>query len=71
MLLLFRKTREEIVIGRDQGIRLIVVDIGRNKVRLGIEAPRDIPVHRREVQEAIDQALNQTTGQGHDQRKAG
>jgi carbon storage regulator len=51
MLVLSRKKSETIVIG--ENIIVTVVDIRGDKVRLGIEAPRDIPVHRREVHEAI------------------
>ena len=57
MLGLTRKRDERIMIG-DQ-ISLLVVDIRGDKVRLGIEAPSDITVHRQEVYEAIqrEQAL--------------
>ena len=57
MLVLTRKRDERIMIG-DQ-ISLLVVDIRGDKVRLGIEAPSDITVHRQEVYEAIqrEQAL--------------
>ena len=51
MLVLSRHRDESIIIGDD--IVLTVVDIRGDKVRLGIEAPQDIPVHRREVYEAI------------------
>ena len=52
MLVLSRKKGEEIVIG--DAIFMTIVDIRGDKVRVGIEAPREIPVHRREVKEAID-----------------
>jgi carbon storage regulator len=39
---------EEIIIGEGE-IRVTVIEIRGNKVRLGIQAPRDIPVHRKEV----------------------
>lgn len=51
MLVLSRKKTESIVIGDD--ITVVIVDIRGDKVRLGIEAPKDVPVHRREVYEAI------------------
>ena len=51
MLVLSRKKDEKIVIG-DQ-ITLMVIDIRGDKVRLGIEAPKDVAVHRQEVYEAI------------------
>ena len=51
MLVLSRKKNESIVINDD--IVITIVEIRGDKVRLGIEAPRDIPVHRREVLDAI------------------
>ena len=51
MLVLSRKKNESIMI--DDDISLVVVEIRGDKVRLGIEAPKDIPVHRREVFDAI------------------
>ena len=51
MLVLSRHRDETIMIGDD--IELTVVDIRGDKVRLGIEAPREVPVHRREVLDAI------------------
>lgn len=51
MLVLSRKLGEEIIIGDD--IRIMVVDIRGDKVRLGITAPNAVPVHREEVFEAI------------------
>jgi carbon storage regulator len=47
MLVLSRKLGEKICIG--QNIFLTVVDIERGKVRLGIEAPREIPIYRQEL----------------------
>ena len=52
MLVLSRLQDEVIVIGED--IRITVVEVRGDKVRLGITAPRDVPVHRLEVQERID-----------------
>ncbi len=54
MLVLARMRDESIVIG--DGIKVTVVDIRGGKVRLGIEAPKDVPVHREEVAEAIKKA---------------
>jgi carbon storage regulator len=51
MLVLSRKKDESIII--NDHIRVTVVEIRGDKVRLGIEAPKDISVHRREVYEAI------------------
>jgi carbon storage regulator len=51
MLVLSRKKNESIVINDE--ITIVVVEIRGDKVRLGIEAPKEVPVHRREVYEAI------------------
>ena len=51
MLVLSRKKNETIVIGDD--ITIVVVEIRGDKVRLGIEAPKEVPVHRQEVYDAI------------------
>ncbi|MEO2030515.1 MAG: carbon storage regulator CsrA [Planctomycetaceae bacterium] len=51
MLVLSRKKNESIVINDD--VVVTIIEIRGDKVRLGIEAPRDIPVHRREVLDAI------------------
>lgn len=47
MLVLARRESGEIMIGG--GVRIMVVEIRGDKVRLGIEAPRALPVHRREI----------------------
>lgn len=51
MLVLSRQRDESIIIG--DNIVITVVDIRGDKVRLGIDAPTEIPVHRQEVYEAI------------------
>lgn len=51
MLVLTRKRNERIVIGDD--IVITVVEIRGDKVRLGFDAPKEIPVHRQEVYDAI------------------
>ncbi len=51
MLVLSRQRDETIMIGDD--IEITVVDIRGEKVRLGINAPPHVPVHRKEVYEAI------------------
>ena len=47
MLVLSRKLGEKIFIG--ENICITVVDIDRGKIRLGIEAPRDVPIFRQEL----------------------
>lgn len=54
MLVLTRKTGEEIIIG--DGIRVKVLDTSGGRVRLGITAPRNVSVHRSEAGFAIDAA---------------
>lgn len=51
MLVLSRHRDESIMIGDD--VVITVVDIRGDKVRLGIDAPQHVPVHRQEVYEAI------------------
>ena len=53
MLVLSRKKNESIVINND--ITVVVVEIRGDKVRLGVEAPKEVPVHRREVYDAIQE----------------
>ena len=57
MLVLSRKRNEQIRIGDD--IVIAVVDIRGDKVRLGILAPKEVPVHRQEVYDAIKQEQDQ------------
>jgi carbon storage regulator len=51
MLVLTRKPNQAIVVGDD--IRIVIVSVDRDQVRLGIEAPRAVSVHRAEVYEEI------------------
>ena len=60
MLVLSRKRNESIVI--DENIVITVVEVRGDKVRLGIEAPREVPVHRSEVHEAISIEQSAVTG---------
>jgi carbon storage regulator len=59
MLVLSRHRDESIMIGDD--IVVTIVDIRGDKVRLGIEAPSAIPVHRQEVYEAIQRENRKAT----------
>jgi carbon storage regulator len=58
MLVLSRKLGEKIFIG--ESICITVVDIDRGKIRLGIEAPRDVPIYRQELL-PLNHQLPQTT----------
>jgi carbon storage regulator len=51
MLVLSRKRNESVII--NDNIVVTVIDVRGDKVRIGIEAPRDVSVHRQEVLEAI------------------
>jgi carbon storage regulator len=51
MLVLSRQIDESIMIGDD--VEIVIVDVRGDKVRLGITAPKNIPVHRREIYDAI------------------
>ena len=62
MLVLSRQRDESIIIG--ENIVITVVDIRGDKVRLGIQAPTEIPVHRQEVYEAIQRETQKATGDG-------
>ncbi len=60
MLVLSRQRDETIMIG--DNVQITIVDIRGDKVRIGISAPPDIPVHRKEVYESI-QKENQASAQ--------
>lgn len=61
MLVLTRKIGESFVVGDD--IKVTIIDIiGGNKVRVGIEAPQEVPVYREEIYELI-KAENQKAAQ--------
>lgn len=60
MLVLSRKKDEKIVIG--DKITIMVIEIRGDKVRLGIDAPKDVSVHRQEVYEAIKRERDEQSG---------
>lgn len=51
MLVLSRRKNESIMVGEE--VEIIIADIRGDRVRLGISAPKHVPVHRREVYETI------------------
>lgn len=53
MLILTRRAGETLMIG--DGIEITVLGTKGNQVRLGVKAPRDVPVHRAEIYERIQQ----------------
>ena len=60
MLVLSRKLNQAIMIG--DNVRIVVVAVDRDQVKLGIDAPREIPVHRSEVFEEIQRANRAAAG---------
>ena len=56
MLVLSRKKNEAIMIGGN--IKIMVLEIRGDRVRLGVEAPREISVHRQEIYEKIKESEN-------------
>lgn len=66
MLVLSRVRNESIMIGDD--VEIIIVDVRDGKVRLGISAPKNIPVHRREIYDAIQREKKQSKQQPGDQK---
>ncbi len=73
MLVLSRQKDESIMIGDD--VEITIVDVRGDKVRLGINAPRSIPVHRKEIYEAIQREKAQKAAEeaaaGAEQKKSG
>ena len=55
MLVLSRKKNESVVI--NDNITIVIVEIRGDKVRLGIEAPKDVTVHRKEIYDAIQASI--------------
>jgi len=59
MLVLTRKLHQSIVIG--DGIEVVVLEVRGEQVRLGIKAPRDVTVHRKEIYEQIHEENESAT----------
>jgi carbon storage regulator len=68
MLVLSRQRDESIMIG--DKVVITIVDIRGDKVRLGIEAPQEVPVHRQEVYEAIKREGRLSGGKNREQQSA-
>lgn len=60
MLILTRRIGETLVIGDD--IRIVVCGVSGDQIRLGIDAPRDVPVHRQEIAERIKAGVAREDG---------
>jgi carbon storage regulator len=63
MLVLSRQKDESIMIGDE--VEITIVDVRGDKVRLGITAPKSIPVHRREIYDAIQREKAQKDAEVH------
>jgi carbon storage regulator len=63
MLVLSRQKDESIMIG--DNVEITIVDVRGDKVRLGITAPKEISVHRKEVYEAIQREKQQKNPEQH------
>lgn len=68
MLVLSRKSEESVVVGGSNGfehmLKVTVLEIGSEHVKLGFEANRDIPVHRQEVWERIRACVGTDSSNG-------
>jgi len=58
MLVLSRRKNESIIINDD--VMITIVEIRGDKVRVGIEAPKEVPVHRKEVYDSIYRENNKS-----------
>ncbi len=68
MLVLSRKTNESIIIG--ENVEVKIVEVRGEYVKLGISAPKEISVHRKEVYDAIRKENHQSSKTGHiDEKK--
>lgn len=62
MLILTRKVSETLMIGDD--VTVTVLGVKGNQVRIGIDAPKEVPVHREEIYERIQKENNGATPPG-------
>ena len=62
MLVLSRKVNQSIMVG--DNVRVVVVAVDRDQVKLGIEAPREIAVHRSEIYEEIQRSNRSAAAAG-------
>ena len=69
MLVLSRKLNQSIMVGDD--VRIVVVAVDRDQVKLGIEAPRDISVHRSEIYEEIQRSNKAAAAAAAPQKESG
>lgn len=60
MLVLTRSINESIMVGDD--VKIIILDVRGDRVRLGIEAPKEVPVHRQEIYDTIQREREKNRG---------
>lgn len=58
MLVLTRKSEEKIIIGHQKKIIITILKIQGDKVSIGLEAPRDIPIWREELNDEVDKVVS-------------
>ena len=61
MLILTRRIGEQLVIGDDANVTVTVLGVKGNQVRIGVDAPKETPVHRMEIHNKIQAEKNGTT----------
>ena len=62
MLILTRRVGEKLIIGNDGGVTVTVLDVTGNQARIGIDAPKDVAVHREEIYQRIQREKNEAAG---------
>ena len=53
VLILTRRIGESLVIGKDGDVKVTILAVRGNQIRIGINAPKDVPVHREEIFDRI------------------
>jgi len=61
MLILTRRTDETLIIGKEANIEITILGIKGNQVKIGISAPGDVPIHRQEIYQKIQDEVKEPT----------